>query len=178
MKTYTYTYKGEPGSGFYWSVMFLTDSGIMSVVGDTGEWGYCSFRTDDIRKFVLSLDPEDDYYLPTKLAKGRKTKFNGRQTLKDAKAHILEYRRMENGNTKEESREAWDNLPEDYDTKEEWLQYFSDHEEVYGPEYWYMLHMDWDPMLISFCRNSLPGLQKLIKEELEKESLLKEQLVV
>ena len=85
---------------------------------------------------------------------------------------------MEYGNTKEEAREAWDNLPEDYDTKEEWLQYLSDHEDVYGPEYWHMLSMDWDPMLISFCKNSLPGLQALIKEELENEACIKETLVV
>lgn len=169
MKTYTYAYKGEPETGFYWSVMFLTDSGIMAIVGDTGDYGYSSFCCDDIRRFVLSLDPKDDYYLPTKLAKGRKTEFNGRQTLKEARHVILEHRKM-GDISKEEAREAWDNLPEDYDTKEEWLEYLSNHEEVYGPEYWEYLSMDWDPMLKSFCRNSLPGLQALIRKELEEEA--------
>jgi hypothetical protein len=181
MKTYTYAYKGEPKSGFYWQILFLTDSGIFSTVGDVGEWGYSSFYTDDIRRFVLSLDPNDDYYLPTKLAKGRKTEFNGRQTLKDCKDHILEHRRMYNGISEEEAREAWDSLPESYDSQREWEDYLSNREEVYGPEWWYMLSMDWDSMLKSFCKNSLPGLQALIKAELEEEeaqALLKGQLVV
>lgn len=177
MKTYTYAYKGEPGSGFYWQVLFLTDSGIFSTAGDVGEWGYSAFSCDDIRRFVLSLDPNDNYYLPTKLAKGRKTSFDGRQTLKEAKFHILEHRKC-GEITKEEAREAWNNLPQYYDSKEEWLEYFEDHEDTYGPEYWEYLCMDWDPMLKSFCKNSLPGLQELIRKELEEEALLKDQLVV
>ncbi len=178
MKTYTYAYKGEPGSGFYWAYLFLTESGIFSAVSDCGEWGYSAFYTDDIRQFVLSLDPNDNYYLPTKLAKGKKTEFDGRQTLKDCKAHILEHRRMYNGISKEEAREAWDSLPEDYDHQREWEDYLSDREEVYGPEWWYMLHMDWDPMLKSFCKNSLPGLQALIRKELEEEDCKKSLLML
>lgn len=173
MKTYTYAYKGEPKTGFYWSVMFLTDSGIMSIVGDTGEYGYSSFYTDDIRRFVLSLDPKDNYYLPTKLAKGRKTAFNGRQTLKEAKFHILEYRRMGEF-SKEEAREVWNGLPYEFDSKEEWVEHLSGYQNVYGQEWYEYLQMDWDPMLISFCRNSLPGLQELIRKELEEEARLQE----
>lgn len=177
MKTYTYAYKGEPGSGFYWSVMFLTDSGIMSIVGDTGDYGYSSFYTDDIRRFVLSLDPNDTYYLPTKLAKGRKTEFNGRQTLKEAKYHILEYRKM-GDITKEEAREAWDSLPEEYSSKREWEDYLSGYTNVFGCEWYTFLQMDWNPMLISFCKNSLPGLQALIRKELEEEACIKDLAVL
>lgn len=172
-KHYCYQYRGEEKSGFYWSIMFLTDSGVMSIVGDTGEYGYSSFYTDDIRSFVLSLDPEDDYYLPTKLAKGRKTEFNGRQTLKEAKFHILEYRKIGEF-SKEEAREAWDGLPEYYEPKEEWIDYLSGYQNIYGHEWYEFLQYDWDPMLISFCRNSLPGLQELIRKELEEEARLKE----
>ncbi len=178
-KTYCYKYKGEPKSGFYWSILFLDQStGAFSALGDTGNWSYVGFYTADIRLFVLSLDPNDDYYLPTKLAKGRKTEFNGRQTLKNAKDHILEYRVMENGISKEEAREAWDNLPEAYDHQKEWEDYLSDREEVFGPEWWYILSMDWDPMLKSFCKNSLPGLQALIRKELEEEACKRSLLVV
>lgn len=173
MKTYTYAYKGEPGSGFYWQILFLTDTGLFSTVGDVGEWGYSAFSCNDIRKFVLNLDPNDTYYLPTKLAKGRKTEFNGRQTLKAAKFHILEYRKM-GSFTREEAREAWDSLPNEHDSKEEWTEYLSGYINVFGCEWYEFLQMDWDPMLISFCKNSLPGLQALIRKELEEEAGLKD----
>lgn len=177
MKTYTYAYKGEPKSGFYWAVLFLTDSGIFTCVSDCGNYGYSAFYCDDIRRFVLSLDPNDNYYLPTKLAKGRKTEFNGRQTLKEAKFHILEYRKM-GSFTKEEAREAWDSLPNEYDSKEEWTKYLSGYTNVFGWEWYEFLQMDWDPMLVSFCRNSLPGLQALIRKELEEEACIKDLAVL
>ncbi len=177
IKHYCYAYKGEPNSGFFWQYLFLTESGVFSTVGDVGEWGYSAFYTDDIRRFVLSLDPNDDYYLPTKLAKGRKTEFNGRQTLKEVKSYILEYRRMGEFN-KEEAREVWNSLPEAYDPQREWEDHLSGYQNVYGQEWYKFLQMDWDPMLKSFCKNSLPGLQALIRKELEEEACKKSLLML
>jgi hypothetical protein len=176
-KFWRYRYKGK--SGCYWSTLFIDEAGAFAYVGDSGSGAYGHFSCDDIRKFVaysLADAPEYPDYLAGKLCKGRRTEFNSSRTLARAKEEILTYRRQDSF-TKEAARNAWNDLPLD-ETEYMWTEYLQDHREVFGDEWYELLQYDWDSWVISFIENSLPGLQELIKKELEEEACIKDQLVV
>lgn len=174
-KSYIYKYKGEK-HGCYWSKLFIDSDGAFMYVGDSGSGAYGHFSCDDIRKFVaygLKDAPQYPDYLAGKLCKGRRTEFNHDRTLLGAKEHIIYYRR-DNAITKERARELWDALPED-EWKEAWVQYFdNDYYEFWGSDWYEYMEYDWDSWVISFINNSLPGLQELIRKELEAEACIKE----
>lgn len=179
-KHWRYEYRGGK-HGEYWSVMFLDSRGGMCVYGDTGEWApYHTFSCNDIRHFVAYRLKGDDY-LKGKLTKDRKNEFNGAKTLIRAKKHIIYYRR-DNAITKERARELWNDLPdgeEGYDNKREWEYYMDDlYYDFWGSEWYDYLVYDWDSQVESFCKNSLPGLQALIRKELEEEACKRQTLVV
>lgn len=176
VKHWRYHYKGDK-HGCYWSVLFLDEAGGFCYYGDSGSGAYGRFHCDDIRHFVaynLADAPKYPDYLAGKLCKGQKTDFNGEATKKTAKRDILESRRHNSDVTKEMARDAWTMLPSESDTNRDWEAYLQEYPEIFGDEWYYGLRYDHDSWVLSFIKNSLPGLQALIKEELENEARLKE----
>ena len=184
-KHWRYHYKGERGC--YWATLFLDEKGAFAYVSDAGNGAYGHFYCDDIRHFVaynLADAPKYPDYLAGKLCKGLKTEFNWEKTYKKAKKMLFYSRRYSPDRvSKELAREAFNTLKwlADYEeTEHEWRQHLSDYDfnPIYRDEWYDFLCHDWDPWVISFIENCLPGLQELIKKELEEEACIKEQLVV
>ena len=161
-------------------VLFLDESGIFSAVTDCGDYSYGHFSCNSIRHFVAYQLGRDPHYALSKIARRQDKELQGEATLANAKRLIMESRRH-GSSTKEEAREAWEGLPE-YDLNDEyqWRRFYDLYDEnVIGCDWQEsVMEYDWDNMAYSFLKNCLPGLQELIKKELEQEALLKEQLVV
>ena len=174
VKHWRYHYKGERGC--YWATLFLDERGAFAYVSDAGNGAYGHFYCNDIRHFVaydLADAPKYPDYLAGKLCRGQRTEFNHDRTLQNAKEHIIYYRK-DNAITKEMARGLWDNLPEE-EYKEAWVQYFNeDYWEFWGSDWYENIAYDWDGWTIGFIEKCLPGLQELIRKELEEEARLKE----
>lgn len=180
-KFWRYHYKGDPKTGCYWSTLFLDSRGAFAYVGDTGSGAYGHFCCDDIRHFVaydLANASKYPNYLAQKLCRGQKTDFNGERTKKRVKRDILESRRQNPDISKEMARDAWMWLPSEGDSSREWEDYLQEYPEIFGDEWYYLLSYDHDSWVLSFIKNSLPGLQALIRKELEEEACKKSLLML
>lgn len=185
-KHWRYHYPGEGKYGEYRSTLFLDERGAFAYIGDTGSGAYGHFSCDDIRYFVaynLKDAPRYPSYLAEKLCKGRKTDFNEERTYKEAKRQLLFARRESPHRVdKELALDAWRSLQylKDCSDPYEWREHLSDYtyNSIYGDEWYDFLEYDYDSWVLSFIKNSLPGLQELIRKELEEEACIKDQLVV
>lgn len=152
--------------------LFLSEDGLFAALGDTGNWSYSRFSCNSIRHFV-AYNLTGESYLMDKLTAGKRTDFNSKQTRKWIKRDILEQRRLANIDA-ERARDAWRDLPDEYGNSRDFEDYLCDYRDIFTDDWYSLLAYDHDSMVKSFCENSLPGLQELIKKELEAEASLKE----
>jgi hypothetical protein len=97
-----------------WARIFITDKGQFIAASDYGGfehwWGSVGGdpeRSYLIRTLAFIADVEKDPgYFIRKLCYGKKDLYDGDQTLKEIKKHIIEYRR-DGSYTKDEARDLW-----------------------------------------------------------------------
>lgn len=107
-------YEIKPGKSG-WARFWITDDGCISVMSDSGNYGYW-FGSPDC-EFRLFLTGCDDDYIGNKFA-GGKTEFDGEGTVGAVREYILR-RRRDMRLSPQEARDEWDRLPKYFDTAED-----------------------------------------------------------
>ena len=151
-----------------WGIFLMDSTGIFAAVTDYGNYAYSwsHYGEKDFREFIIGLEKSPSYLLG-KVAR-HEYKYDGEETLKFIKKHILEYRRDANV-TREEARKEWD-LLEEYELEYE-----------YGFNQWYestslddaheFYHESYSASAIGFAKKLIPRLAELLRAELDKEGV-------
>lgn len=162
-------YSIPPLNGQGWGIFILDSTGMFAAVTD---YGNCAFKwthhgCNDFREFIAKIQAgrQNDYYI--KKLFGHRDVFDGEETLKEIKRHILTYR-YENQYTKEYARKEWDLLGDYYDESEfgfgRWLE-----ETNISDAYEFAVY-DYSASAKAFGSELLPRLAEVIRKELEGDS--------
>lgn len=147
---YIYKLGSEKGEG--WGKFVIDESGYFSVVSDYGNYAFqwsAMGEGVDVRDFLSGLDSD---YLMGKL--GRRNWFDSVATHKKIKRLIIEMRK-DNNATKEKAREAWRDIPEQYEFENTYREYLEEHwsffQDLCG-----IMDYDFPPDLRAFAKKLYP----------------------
>ncbi len=162
MKTWHYSFPNDkPGEG--WAHITLSENGMFAAVSDFGNYAFLWSHTgkEDIREFFLDAKREWQYFAgklkPEKV-------LNEAESWKRIKTELLERRRAGDV-TREEAREAWDEM-ELYSSS--WNEYLdsSSCNKVFD-EAWDFSVYELQADVVAFCTRVLPRLADTLRAELE-----------
>jgi hypothetical protein len=163
IRTYRYA---ENGNGWY--IAFMDNYGSLSILSDYGNYGYRwgSFGAIEKDGFLRFLTGCDDSYILGKLAQGR-SEYQDEPTLAAVKRKIIEYRR-DRTLSKEQAREEWDLLREEYENLytefdySRWAMRYGN--ELFNPEEFAVYEKPQQAQ--AFVKNVWPRLIAAIKKDL------------
>ncbi|GHG79835.1 hypothetical protein [Comamonas sp. JC664] len=169
-----YQYRLRTPAGAWLADVVMRSDGYFSTVSDWGNYAYRWPRPGgEFRAFVARLGA--DYVCSTL---GKRDWWDGTQTLRNIREHILEWRK-DGSYTKAEAAEAYDSLAralgcwdrkEARDYNEIAIDQFSVWCHDTDVEMPYELgHYDYPPEVRGFCREVMPALASAIREQLAAE---------
>jgi hypothetical protein len=167
-KTWRYSIPSQKYEG--WAILFLDDAGCFAVLSDYGNYAYRwnanGFgNPGGIRPFLLECD---DSYLMGKIAPERE--YDGKKTLKNVKAYILETRRNRDM-TKERADDEWVLLEVHNDLESEFdLQGWHDETKIQDAWDHDFAEYRFSDQAKAFFERAWPRLKACIQAELDAEA--------
>ncbi len=163
--TWRYYLPSIDGEG--WAEIVVCSSGFFAAVSDYGNYAFAwrSFGDGDFREWLAHLE-RDPGYVMCKLHHGQ-LQYDGNETVRAIKTHILAHRRSEYQG-REWARDEWDLLEQNNGLCDEadLVRWYDDTKIDDAGEY---VVRKYPADLRAFCERTLPRLAKVMREEIAAE---------
>ncbi|SFH21672.1 hypothetical protein SAMN05660649_04288 [Desulfotomaculum arcticum] len=155
-----------------WGIFLLDSTGMFAAVTDYGNYAFkwTHHGCKDFREFFIDIKhgSDNEYYIK-KLFQGQEKEFDGENTIKSIKEHILYYRR-DGSYSKEFAREEWDLIKEYEHNFISVIDFTRWHDETKIDEAHEFACYDYPSDIKAFGQKLLPRLADVLREELQKEA--------